>query len=75
MASDLLVDLAGRGFLVEKEEGAFVYEPKPGLAKQVDALASAYSGYRVTIINLIFSKPSEGVQSFADAFRLRRDEE
>ena len=74
MASDLLTDLAGRGFLAEKDEG-FVYSPKRALASQVDALAGAYATYRVTIINLIFSKPSEGVQSFADAFRLRKDDD
>src|SRR5688500_11003788 len=74
MASDLLTDLAGRGFLEEIEEG-FVYRPKSALARPVDVLAGAYGTYRVTIINLIFSKPSEGVQSFADAFRVRRDDE
>ena len=74
MAADLLADLAGRGFLSERE-GGYVYDPKSSLRTQVDALAGAYSAYRVTVINLIFSKPSEGVQSFADAFRLRRDDE
>lgn len=74
MARDLLADLEGRGFL-EPKDGGFVYNPKPALARQVDSLADAYSAYRVTVINLIFSKPSEGVQSFADAFRVRRDDE
>ena len=74
MASNLLADLAGRGFLEQTKDG-FVYRPKPALGKAVDSLAGAYGTYRVTIINLIFSKPSEGVQSFADAFRLRKDED
>ena len=74
MATDLLTDLAGRGFLKETQDG-FVYGPKPTLARAVDVLAAVYGTYRVTIINLIFSKPSEGVQSFADAFRVRRDDE
>lgn len=74
MASDLLIDLSGRGFLKETSEG-YVYKPTPALAKGVDAVANAYGTYRVAIINLIFSKPSEGVQSFADAFRVRRDED
>lgn len=74
MAQGLLEDLAGRGFLTEKN-GSFTYAPKGDLSRQVDALASAYASYRVSIINLIFSRPNEGVQSFADAFRVRRDEE
>ncbi|MBW3594711.1 MAG: hypothetical protein KY391_03960 [Actinobacteria bacterium] len=74
MARDLLTDLAGRGFLTEKD-GGFIYDPKSPLDRQVDELAGAYNAYRVTVINLIFSKPSEGVQSFADAFRVRRDDE
>lgn len=74
MAGDILADLEGRGF-VRQRDGGYVYEPNAPLARQVDALADAYSVYRVTVINLIFSKPSEGVQSFADAFRLRRDDE
>ncbi len=74
MARDLLADLEGRGFLRETEAG-FTYSPSGSLARQVDALANAYQSYRVSIINLIFSKPSEGVQSFADAFRLRKDED
>jgi len=74
MASDLLHDLERRGFLTRKD-GTFVYSPKAQLARQVDVLAGAYSTYRVAIINLIFSRPTEGVQSFADAFRVRRDEE
>lgn len=74
MAADLLTDLSGRGFLKETPEG-YRYAPSSALSKGVDAVASAYGSYRVAIINLIFSKPSEGVQSFADAFRVRRDED
>ena len=75
MASDILADLTKRGFAIEKDEGGFAYRPSPTLAQHVDALADAYSTFRVTIINLIFSKPSESVQSFADAFRVRREED
>lgn len=74
MAAGVLDDLASRGF-VKQSEGSFVYGPEPSLARQVDELGAAYSSYRVSVINLIFSRPDEGVQSFADAFRVRRDEE
>lgn len=39
--------------------------------RQVESLAEAYRKDRVAVIKLIFSKPPDPVQSFADAFRLR----
>lgn len=38
----------------------------------VDGLAESYAKYRVAVIALIFSKPSERVRTFSEAFRLRR---
>ncbi len=74
MARDLLVDLARRG-LLEQASGPFVYKPNEKLAQQIDELASAYGTFRVAIISLIFSRPSEGIRNFGDAFRVRKDEE
>jgi hypothetical protein len=37
-----------------------------------DELAESYAKYRVAVIGLIFSKPSEHVRDFPEAFRLRR---
>jgi hypothetical protein len=37
------------------------------------SLAEYYKDRRVTIINLIYARPAEKPQSFADAFRLRKD--
>ncbi len=74
MATSLLADLVARGFAREVD-GAFSYQPPDDTAAQVAEVAEAYTKYRVTIINLIFSRPSEGIQGFADAFRVRRDDE
>ncbi|HEX8824780.1 MAG TPA: hypothetical protein VF794_32975 [Archangium sp.] len=41
----------------------------------VAGLATAYSERRVTVINFIFSKPVDKIRTFADAFRLRKDDE
>jgi hypothetical protein len=38
----------------------------------VDGLAESYAKYRVAVIALIFSKPSERVRTFSEAFRIRR---
>ena len=41
------------------------------LRKQVDLLAVEYQKDRVSVIKLIFARPPDPLQSFADAFRLR----
>jgi hypothetical protein len=72
-AGGRLSDLHARGFLAPGAPGAFRYAPEhPDVARAVEGLAAAYAERRVTVINLIFSKPSERISSFADAFRLRR---
>jgi hypothetical protein len=75
----LLHDLHSRGLLevIDREgQRSYRYEPKRReLARQVDALAQTYPKYRHTIIQLVFSKPSEGVTNFAEAFRLRKNED
>jgi hypothetical protein len=56
-------------------EPAYQYAPRtPELHLAVQGLAQAYADRRVSVIALIFSKPSEQLRSFSDAFRLRKDE-
>lgn len=73
-----LRDLEARGFVTADGSGParlYRYRPAtPDLARAVDGLADAYASRKVTVIGLIFSKPSKAVLSFSDAFRLRRDE-
>ena len=67
-----LKDLVSDGFL-ERKDG-YRYTPKtPDLRKAVEDLAETYGKRRVTVIGLIFAKPSDAVQSFADAFKLKED--
>jgi hypothetical protein len=74
-AQSRLKDLHTRG-LVEPtapESEAFSFAPaSPAIDAAVAALARTYIERRVTLINLIFSKPVQQIQSFADAFRLRK---
>jgi predicted transcriptional regulator len=52
----------------------FRYEPRTAeLGAAVNELAEAYADRRVTVISLIFAKPTDKLRSFADAFRLRKD--
>lgn len=60
----------------DDETGAFTYAPvRPELARTVDGLAKAFQTHRVSIITLLFSTPSDGIGSFADAFKLRRPDD
>ena len=43
------------------------------LRKAVDGFLDVYAKRKVSVINQIFSGPSDDVQSFADAFRIRKD--
>jgi hypothetical protein len=64
------------GFLVEEagEPRRYRYEPKTReLATAVDETASVYGTWRIRVIEAIFAPPSDPVQSFADAFKLRKD--
>lgn len=52
------------------------YRYAPGsddLRAQVDALAAAYRQHRVSVVNLIYSRPADPLRSFADAFKLRKN--
>jgi hypothetical protein len=49
------------------------YAPPAELAPVIDELAELYATRRVTVVGLIFSKPSSAVTGLADAFRIRKD--
>ena len=58
---------------LEGTPARYVYAPTPELDRLVGRLADVYAKRRVTVIGIIYSKPSDQVQAFADAFRIRRD--
>lgn len=70
-AEQRLEDLAAVGLLAGSSP-TFRYAPANAeLAARVDELAGMYQTHRVAIIAVIFSRPSERIRSFADAFRIR----
>lgn len=77
-AATRLADLKKLGFVVPVDgaPGEYRYAPRtPELDETVRGLSEAYSERRVTVINLIFSKPIDKIRTFADAFRLRKEDE
>ncbi|HEY3243735.1 MAG TPA: hypothetical protein VGM03_10325 [Phycisphaerae bacterium] len=69
-----LEDLAGRGLAAPgTAAGTFRYAPRrTELDETIAMLAALYPERRFTIIQIIFGAP-EPIQSFADAFKLRKD--
>jgi hypothetical protein len=76
MCEAILVDLERRGFAARAADGqAFRYQPRDrALDQLVGDLGTIYQQRRVAVITEIYSKPVTKVQTFADAFRLRREE-
>ena len=71
-AAGWLENLADNG-LARDRDGSYRYAPSSNdVDRTVDLLAESYANYRVTVISLIFARPSERVTSLADAFRIRR---
>ncbi len=70
-ATRWLDDLTGRRFAVHDGE-RFQFHPEgPTAERDVNALAAAYADARVTVVQLIFSKPSDALRTFADAFKFK----
>jgi hypothetical protein len=70
--ADWLARMAVRN-LLSQANGRYRFSPAtPEVARTIDALAESFAKYRVTVVGLIFSKPSERVRLFADAFRIRQ---
>lgn len=74
---DVLTHLYSLNFLTLNKSETTTYRYQPGsskLGEMVDRVAEIYSKYLVPVTNLIHSKPQTKVQQFADAFKLRKEE-
>jgi hypothetical protein len=75
-ASALLADFARRGFVNQatSDAGAVVYRPRDEtIDRLIEELEVVYQNRRVAVISLIYSKPLNKVQTFADAFRFGKE--
>jgi hypothetical protein len=75
MAAGILSDLERRGFIqLVPEPPAYRYSPSSDdFDRLLDQLGDLYQARRVAVITEIYSNPLKKVQTFADAFRLRKD--
>lgn len=86
LAQDLRIDPGWAGSQLAKlassnilkrdsaDSGQYRYAPaSPGMDAVIADVANAYASHRVTMIGLIFSRPTSTLKSFADAFRIRKE--
>lgn len=69
--------MKSQGLIRRTAEGppSYRFAPaRPESEQLARELASFYKERRLTIINLIYASPVQKLQSFADAFRLRKDQ-
>lgn len=76
LAEAMLGRLSRSGFVgVEVDSDGrpcFHFAPaSPALKRATDELAGVYATHKTAVIALIFSGPTDSIQGFADAFRLR----
>jgi hypothetical protein len=76
MCRGICADLVNRRLVVSDDSpDRYRYAPaEPNVDKLVGQLAQFYRDRRVAVITAIYSGPVSKVQTFADAFRLRREE-
>jgi DNA-binding Lrp family transcriptional regulator len=75
-ACEAALDKFARAGFLTASGPAYSYRPKSAMiGSSVDSLADAYAVRRVSVIRFIYRRPSDGVSAFADAFRLRKDDE
>jgi DNA-binding MarR family transcriptional regulator len=77
ICTGIVGDLERRGFVLRDAADSSLVRYRSGGASTdqlIDQLAGLYHQRRVAVITLIYSKPVKKVQTFADAFRLRREQ-
>jgi DNA-binding MarR family transcriptional regulator len=74
--SKKLDEMVASGFVAREKDGKFRFvEKSPSTQSQVAALDQAYRQRRIKVIEAIFSKSTEELRAFSDAFKLRKENE
>lgn len=74
LVEERLADLVRRGLIQATETAPHpVYAADAAQVALIDQLAAYYRQHRITLTTFIFTQPSDVVQSFADAFKVRKE--
>lgn len=72
--AEYLAHFKRAAFLLEERPGAFRYAPKDIEADAtVSELAALYSERPVSVVDVIYTEPSDPVRALADAFKFKKD--
>jgi len=71
-AAEKYLELFEASGLLVRQDSRYRYRPESNLAPQVDKLALAYQHRPVTLVRMIYALRDSSIQSFADAFKLRK---
>ena len=74
VADAVLADLA-TAHLVQRDGAGFRFRPDARDRATVEQLAALYNSRPVTLMRVIYDRPTSTARSFADAFRIRKQEE
>lgn len=71
---DLLAKFKQAGLVVEEPDGQFRFEPASAdLTRVVQELKSEYAARPLAVVKIILAAPNEKIQTFADAFKVKKD--
>lgn len=74
LVADIVSAFVKSGLIEEQAPGSFRYQPSSGeLDDLVQQLDRVYAERPLALIKEIVSAPNERIQSFADAFKLKKD--
>lgn len=71
-----LDQLTAEGFVTKEPDGSYRFQPKSTtITNDVALLDEAYRHRRTKVIEAIFSRTTEELRAFSDAFKLRKETE
>jgi hypothetical protein len=70
----VFVRMASKGLLSQGADGYRFSPPTPEAAETIRALKELYATRRLKVMEMIYAGPTDKYQSFADAFRLRKNQ-
>lgn len=74
LVEERLADLVRRGLLkADEAESPAGYLADPAHIALIEDVAAYYRKHRISLTTFIFTQPSDVVQSFADAFKVRKE--
>ena len=74
LVADILSGFKDAGLVKEMADGQYRYQPAtPELEHLVEQLEKAYAARPLAVVKAILTAPNEKIQTFADAFKLKKD--